>query len=100
MNLRIGGNYIYFGLLFIALFSVLSLDLNSEGFRCLSILSQQQERRQQQENETSTSTPSQSLRELEWNCFVVTNSYVYSLFGIIIGGILVFVGYRKNAAGQ
>jgi hypothetical protein len=35
---------------------------------------------------------------LEWNCFLVTNSYVYSLFGIAIGGILLFIWFRKSAS--
>ncbi|MGB8640787.1 MAG: hypothetical protein WCD28_00750, partial [Nitrososphaeraceae archaeon] len=60
-------------------------DLNSEGFRCLSILNQQ---------DAQLRDP--SLRVLEWNCFLVTNSYVYSLFGIAIGGILLFIWYRKS----
>ena len=78
-------NYFYFGLLFIAIFSVLALDLNSEGFKCLSILNQEDQL-------LSTS----KLMELEWTCFIVTNSYVYSLFGIVIGGILLFMGYRRG----
>jgi hypothetical protein len=85
MNLSFVSNYFYFGLFFIALFSVLALDLNSEGFKCLSMLSQQDQ-----------SSPTLTLRELEWNCFVITNSYVYSLFGIAIGGILIFIWYRKS----
>lgn len=78
-------NYFYFGLLFIAIFSVLALDLNSEGFKCLSILNQ--------EDQLSSTS---NLIELEWTCFIVTNSYVYSLFGIVIGGILLFIGYRRS----
>ena len=78
-------NYFYYGIFFLAVFSVVALDLNSEGFRCLSILSQE---------DAPITDP--SLRSLEWNCFIVTNSYVYSLFGIAIGGILIFIWYRKS----
>ena len=80
-----GDSYFYYGIFFIAIFSVLALDLNSEGFRCLSILSQEDAR-----------LTDPSLRVLEWNCFIVTNSYVYSLFGIAIGGVLLFIWYRKS----
>lgn len=86
MKLQWGDGYCYYGLFFIAIFSVLALDLNSEGFRCLSILSQ-----------LDAPLRDPSLRVLEWNCFLVTNSYVYSLFGIAIGGILLFIWYRKSA---
>ena len=75
----------YYGIFFMAIFSVLALDLNIEGFRCLSILNQE-------EIELTDS----SFRGLEWNCFLVTNSYVYSLFGIGIGAILLFIWYRKE----
>jgi hypothetical protein len=85
MRLRWGDGYCYYGLFLIAIFSVLALDLNSEGFECLSILSQQ---------DAQLRDP--SLRGLEWNCFLVTNSYVYSLFGIAIGAILLFLWYRRG----
>jgi hypothetical protein len=80
-----GDSLFYYGIFFIAIFSVLALDLNSEGFRCLSILNQE---------DVQLTDP--SLRGLEWNCFLVTNSYVYSLFGIAIGAILLFLWYRKG----
>jgi hypothetical protein len=79
-------NYFYYGIFFIAVFSVLALDLNLEGFRCLSTLSK----------DDHLDPLNLSIRELEWNCFIVTNSYVYSVFGIIIGGILLFIWYRRS----
>ena len=82
-----GDRFFYYGIFFIAVFSVLASDLNSEGFRCLSILNQEEAR-----------LTDPYLRMLEWNCFIVTNSYVYSLFGIAIGGILLFVWYRKGVS--
>jgi hypothetical protein len=80
-----GNSLFYYGIFFIAIFFVLALDLNSEGFRCLSILNQE---------DVQLTDP--SLRGLEWYCFLVTNSYVYSLFGIAIGAILLFLWYRKG----
>ena len=38
------------------------------------------------------------LKMLEWNCFLVTNSYVYSLFRIAIGGIMLFVWIGRVSA--
>lgn len=75
----------YYGTFFIAIFSVLALDLNIEGFRCLSIL-----------NQEGIELTDSTFRGVEWNCFLVTNSYVYSLFGIGIGVILLFLWYRKG----
>jgi hypothetical protein len=33
---------------------------------------------------------------LQRNCFIITNSYVFSIFGIIIGIIILIVGYWKK----
>ena len=40
-------------------------------------------------------TKIKSIESLEMNCFIVTNSYVYSIFGIIIGIILISVYFFK-----
>ena len=51
-------------------------------------LLQQQEREQEQEQE-------QQSYELRKYCFLVTNLYVYSLFGVIIGFIVLVVWYMR-----
>jgi hypothetical protein len=38
---------------------------------------------------------SQQLEQLKGNCFFITNSYVYSLFGLIIGALIIIVWYSK-----
>ena len=38
----------------------------------------------------------QSVVNLQSNCFIITNSYVFSLFGIIIGIIIIIIGIRKR----
>jgi hypothetical protein len=35
------------------------------------------------------------LELLKGNCFFITNSYVYSLFGLIIGALIIVVWYFK-----
>jgi hypothetical protein len=45
----------------------------------------------------------QQYYELRKYCFLVTNLYVYSLFGVAIGFILLvlwFMRYKKNWAGK
>ena len=63
--------------------SAVYLDL--EGFDCLSKLSKVQRSEVIVEN----------LPDLERNCFIITNSYVYSLFGVIIGVILIVIWYTR-----
>jgi len=36
------------------------------------------------------------LEEMERNCSIITNSYVYSVYGIIIGVILLVIGVIKS----
>ncbi|MDP8886217.1 MAG: hypothetical protein M3M91_00340 [Thermoproteota archaeon] len=36
------------------------------------------------------------LEEMERNCAIITNSYVYSVYGIIIGVILLVIGIIKS----
>lgn len=43
-----------------------------------------------------SSIMTESVDELERNCFIITNSYVYSLFGVVAGAILLVYWYKKN----
>jgi heme/copper-type cytochrome/quinol oxidase subunit 2 len=38
----------------------------------------------------------QRLDEMERDCFIVTNSYVYSLFGVVAGIIMIIVWFAKK----
>jgi preprotein translocase subunit SecF len=69
---------------------------------------QQQAEQQQQQQDAAEDTQSQETLmqqyyELRKYCFLVTNLYVYSLFGVAIGFILLvlwFMRYKKNWAGK
>jgi hypothetical protein len=71
--------------------AILSLFLNFQSFNCLTKLS-----------ESYNSPPlefdpqNNTTLDLQRNCFIITNSYVFSVFGIIIGGIILIVGYWKK----
>lgn len=59
---------------------------------------QVEERRQQQleqENRQAQDAMLQESYELRKYCFLVTNMYVYSLFGVIIGFILLVIWYLR-----
>lgn len=59
---------------------------------------QVEERRQQQleqENRQAEDAILQESYELRKYCFLVTNMYVYSLFGVIIGFILLVIWYLR-----
>ena len=59
---------------------------------------QVEERRQQQleqENRLAEDAMLQESYELRKYCFLVTNMYVYSLFGVIIGFILLVIWYLR-----
>ena len=59
---------------------------------------QVEERRQQSEQENSQTQDEllqQESYELRKYCFLITNMYVYSLFGVIIGFILLVIWYIR-----
>jgi len=64
----------------------IAIYLNFQGFRCLSDLAQV---------DRSVLT-SERLEEMQSNCFIITNSYVYSIYGVIIGIILMGIGLVKK----
>ena len=66
--------------------AVMAIYLNNEGITCLSELGR-----------TRNMSPdnSQALEQLEGYCFFITNAYVYSLFGLIIGSLIIIVWYSK-----
>jgi hypothetical protein len=59
---------------------------NNEGFNCLSKLSRR---------EKDSFTADGTLEGLASYCFFITNSYVYSLFGVVIGAITIVAWYCK-----
>ena len=117
-------NYLKASTLLLCICSISSVALNIEGSSCIrqvnSLLlsenevtpdnlrnnagfsnqfqQQVEERRQQQteqENRQAQEALIQESYELRKYCFLVTNMYVYSLFGVIIGFILLVIWYIR-----
>jgi len=82
--------YLYIGAVIVAASSAIVTYLNFQGARCLSVLA---------ELDRSV-VPPDLAEELERNCAITTNSYVYSLYGVVAGIVLVMMGFmkRKNNA--
>jgi hypothetical protein len=70
--------------------AILSLFLNFESFNCLTKLSEYYNSPLEIDPQNNTTI------DLQRNCFIITNSYVFSVFGIIIGVIILIVGYWKK----
>ena len=79
--------YLHVGAIVLAVSGVAAIYLNFQGASCLAALGRA--------GGDSVFSPGQS-EELERNCFIVTNSYVYSLFGVAAGAILVVLGLAKK----
>jgi hypothetical protein len=70
--------------------AILSLFLNFESFNCLTKLSEYYNSPLEIDPQNNTTI------DLQRNCFIITNSYVFSVFGIIIGVIILIIGYWKK----
>jgi hypothetical protein len=80
------GKYLYIGAIILAVSGAIAIYLNFQGVRCLSDLALV---------DKSIFAPEQ-LQEMERNCSIVTNSYVYSVYGVAAGIVLVVVGFMKK----
>lgn len=80
------GKYLYIGAIVLAVSGAIAIYLNFHGVRCLSDLALV---------DRSVFTP-ERLQEMERNCSIVTNSYVYSVYGVVAGIVLVVVGLMKK----
>ncbi|MEJ7641242.1 MAG: hypothetical protein WKF36_03500 [Candidatus Nitrosocosmicus sp.] len=103
-------NYLKTSIILISTFSIFAVILNIEGSNCLSKINslineqklnktaQTQAQTQQQQSESQQNQNENEIREsvgLINYCFLVTNLYVYSLFGIIIGIMIIAIWYMK-----
>lgn len=124
-------NYLKISTLLICIFSVFAIILNVEGSNCIIQINssplisnssnengevsnnsdfmnqqaadEQQEPQLQQQDDQSQETLMQQSYELRKYCFLVTNLYVYSLFGVIIGFIILvlwYIRYKKIWSGK
>jgi hypothetical protein len=78
--------YLVAGLVLLAGGASLAVVLNVMGASCLTNLARL---------DRSTLQP-QAVDDLERNCFIITNSYVYSLFAAAIGAIILAYWRRKK----
>lgn len=79
--------YIYIGAITLIASGAIAIYLNFQGIKCLSDLVQV---------DRSILTL-ESVEEMERNCSIITNSYVYSIYGIIVGIVLMIIGPIKEA---
>ncbi len=82
--------YLYIGAIILAVSGAIAIYLNFQGFMCLSDLAQA---------DRSVFAPEQ-LEEMERNCSIITNSYVYSVYGVIAGIVLVVIGFMGKRKGN
>jgi hypothetical protein len=83
--------YLYVGAIILSVSGAIAVYLNFQGVKCLSDLALV---------DRSVLMPAQ-LEEMERNCSIVTNSYVYSVYGVIAGIVLIVIGFmRKRRKGN
>jgi hypothetical protein len=75
--------------------AILSIYLYFQSFNCLTQLSQYYNT-QFDINPQNNTIVELTIVNLQRNCFIITNSYVFSLFGIIIGVIIIIIGFWKK----
>jgi len=78
--------YLYTGAVILAVSGVVAIYLNFQGVKCLTDLARPDR----------SVVPPELFEEMERNCSIVTNSYVYSVYGVIAGIVLVVVGFMKK----
>jgi hypothetical protein len=78
--------YLLVGIALAAVGGALATYLNMQGVACLTQLA----------NIDRAAFPSAEFEQLESNCAIVTNSYVYSLFAVVAGVIVLAVGRFKK----
>ena len=70
--------YLHAGIVTLAISGLAAVYLNFEGAKCLASL-----------GSGGAPLPQRAFEDATEYCFIITNSYVYSLFGVVSGIILV-----------
>lgn len=78
--------YLHIGIIVIAASGAISIYLNFQGARCLTDITRLDR----------AVVPAELVNELERNCAIITNSYVYSIYSIVAGIVLVIIGFMKK----
>jgi len=69
---------------------ILSIYLNFQSFNCLTKLSEYYN------SQIRIDSQNNIFIDLQRNCFIITNSYVFAVFGVIIGIIVIITGHWKK----
>jgi hypothetical protein len=78
--------YLYIGAITLAASGAVAIYLNFQAVKCLSDLAQIDR----------SAITLEHLKEMEGNCSIITNSYVYSVYGAIVGITLIVIGLIKK----
>jgi hypothetical protein len=78
--------YLYVGIIVLAVSGAVAIYLNFQGARCLTSLAQLDR----------SVVPPSLVEEMEKNCAITTNSYVYSIYGVVAGIALVVIGFMRK----
>lgn len=78
--------YLYIGALTLVASGAVAIYLNFQAVKCLSDVAQVDR----------SAITLERLEEIEENCSIITNSYVYSVYGVIIGITLIVIGLVKK----
>jgi hypothetical protein len=70
--------------------AILSIYLNFQSFNCLTKLSEYYN------SQIRSDSQNNIFIDLQRNCFIITNSYVFAVFGVIIGIIIIIIGHWKK----
>ena len=70
--------------------AILSIYLNFQSFNCLTKLSEYYN------SQIRIDSQNNIFIDLQRNCFIITNSYVFAVFGVIIGIIIIIIGHWKK----
>jgi hypothetical protein len=83
---RRADRYLHAGVIVLSVSGAAALYLNFQGVSCLAAIAKTGDQVRSQED----------FEELRRSCFIITNSYVYSLFGVVAGVILVVVWLARK----
>jgi hypothetical protein len=78
--------YLYIGAITLAASGAVAIYLNFQAVKCMSDLAQVDR----------SAITLEHLEEMEENCSIITNSYVYSVYGVIVGITLIVIGLVKK----
>ncbi len=70
--------------------AILSIYLNFQSFNCLTKLSEYYN------SQIRTDSQNNIFIDLQRNCFIITNPYVFAVFGVVIGIIVIIIGHWKK----